>query len=90
MILAGSIRPFTTQNISIPVRASWGTTQPVFDANSSSFYLGSEVSSIEKEKPQMKKIKNTGQEKKVISAYCSNTQRGDQQHLKSGAARGTH
>ncbi|GJX14669.1 hypothetical protein Tco_0206427 [Tanacetum coccineum] len=48
----------------------------------------SEVSSIEKEKPQMKKIKNIGQEKKVISAYCSNTQRGDQQRLKSGAVRG--
>ncbi|GJW19591.1 hypothetical protein Tco_0027027 [Tanacetum coccineum] len=32
---------------------------------------------------------NLGQEKKVISAYCSNTQRGDQQRLKSGAARDT-
>ncbi|GJS25574.1 zinc finger, CCHC-type containing protein [Tanacetum coccineum] len=47
-----------------------------------------EEASIQKEKPQV--TKNTGREKKAISAYCSSTKWGDQQHLKSGAARGTH
>ncbi|GKA21378.1 kinase-like domain-containing protein [Tanacetum coccineum] len=71
-----------------PVRASRSTSSEVkgdtvFDANSSSFYLGREEASIQKKQPQVERIN-------AISDYCSNTQWGDQQHLKSGAARDTY
>ncbi|GJS69301.1 kinase-like domain-containing protein [Tanacetum coccineum] len=68
-----------------PVRASRSTSaaeegDTVFDATVLSFYL--EEASIQKKQPQVERIN-------AISDYCSNTQWGDQQHLKSGAARDT-